>query len=409
MLIFKISFRNVLRNKRRTLITLLSIIIGIVSITVYSGFITYSMWGLRESTIRNGLGHLQISTDEKFFLLGSFDPYSFLIKDYKNVERKIMSIPEVKTVVPEITFSATLAGKGRSAIAMVEAFPSNISSDVLSFRNIIEGRDIIEDTAREIVLGRGVAEKLGVKVGDILTIMGVTKGGGLNAMDVEVVGISSSGLREIDNMYAYMGLKAAKDFLFVQDVPLLVVLLEKTEYTDKVYNYLVNQMIPVSKEKLFVKKWDELADYYNQAKGFYDTLLSVIRLIVILIVIFAILNTMVMSVFERVREIGTMRAIGTKKSKILLMFMLEGTIIGLIGGVTGVAIGFGLCHVINMLGGIYIPPPPGMNEGYRALFTPPLRSIWENIILAFVVSIIGSIYPALRSTKFSIADALRYI
>lgn len=408
--IISLAFKNIFRNKRRTAYTLLSIVAGIVALVLFDGFVRYTLWGLRESTIKNGYGHLQIATDEQYFVSGNFDPYNFLIQDQNQIISKIKKLPEVKEVVPEFNFSATLASNEKSGIIMVQAVPPDISTTLLSFRSVIDGRDLLPEDQNQIVLANGVAQKLNAKIGDTLTMMAVTKGGGLNAVDVTVVGIASMGLRELDNIMVYMNLKSVMDFLMVDSVPLLIVVLEQTEDTDNVYQQIMTNIKTQLKQPFVVKKWFQLADYYRQVEEFYKSMLSIIRLIIVLVVIFAIANTMTMAVFERTREIGTLRALGTKKHRVVMTFLLEGVWIGLIGGFVGVILGIGLSSFINVVfGGVYIPPPPGMATGYQALLQPNFETVWQSMLLALTVSALASIYPAIKATKLHIADALRFI
>jgi putative ABC transport system permease protein len=318
-------------------------------------------------------------------------------------------IPSVKEVVPSITFSGTLAGGEKSGIVMIQATDPGKSTSLLGFRSIIDGRDLIGDDTAKVVLAKGVARKLGARVGDVLTLMSVTKGGGTNAADVEVVGIASIGLRELENIMIYMPLRMADQFLMIKSVPLLILVLEKTEYTDETAAFIQQKIMSKLSSKIVIKKWNTIADYYTQVDGFYQQLLLIIRLIIVLVVVFTIVNTMIMAVFERTREIGTLRALGSTKGRIMVMFILEGIWIGLIGGVLGVGAGIGIAALINtVFGGVYIPPPPGMAEGYQALFQPDASSIWRNILLSFSVAAIASIYPATKAVKLKIADALRY-
>jgi putative ABC transport system permease protein len=129
-----------------------------------------------------------------------------------------------------------------------------------------------------------------------------------------------------------------------------------------------------------------------------------------LVVIFTIVNTMTMAVLERTREIGTLRALGTQKTGIIRLFLAEGLWIGFFGGVFGVLMGLAGSSFINTaLGGIYIPPPPGMAEGYQAFFMPAFATVWQNLLLATAVAVLASVYPALKGVRLKIAEALRYL
>jgi len=405
-----LALRNLSRNKRRTILTLTAIITGIMALVLFDGFVRYTLWGLQESTIRNGLGHLQLATAEEYFTSGDFDPFSYLFPDPDAVIKKLRALPEVKDVVPQVTFSATLAGTEKSGIVMVQAVPAELSRSLLSFRNIIDGRDFTAADRYRVILARGVAEKIGARVGDTLTMMAVTRNGGLNAADLEVIGIASLGLRELDNIQVYLDLPTAMDFLDITSVPLLIAVLEKTEYTGEVQRAITQRFKPQLDQALVVKAWEELADYYRQVQEFYRSLLRIVRFIIMLVVIFTIVNTMTMAVLERTREIGTLRAIGTQKTGIIGLFLAEGFWIGFFGGVSGILMGLAGASFINtVLGGIYIPPPPGMAEGYQAFFEPAFATVWQNLLLATAVSVLASIYPALKGVKMKIAEALRYL
>jgi putative ABC transport system permease protein len=402
-----LGLRNVFRNKRRTGFTLVSIVVGVAAIVLFDAFKTYTLWGLRESTIRNGVGHLQISTDARFFSEGTFDPFAFLLDDHAKMARKLKSIPAVKEVVPQIGFAGTLGMGDKSGIVVVEANPTEGASSAKSFRNMLDGRDLGPGDRRRVVLGKGVREKMNAKVGDTMTLMAVTKGGGINAVDVEVIGVCASGLGERDNIMVYLDLDSAMEFLSVRSVPLLIVVLEKTEYTEEAKIQIERAF--AGKAPIAVKRWIDIAAYYRQVSGFYGALLSIIRLIIVLVVIFTIGNTMTMTVFERIREIGTLRAIGAKRQGVLTMFIAEGLWIGLLGGVLGVLLGAGLSLLLNATGGVTIPPPPGMSQGYQAYFKPTLAAAAENIGLSVLVAGLASIYPAIKAVRLHIAETLRFI
>lgn len=405
-----LALRNIFRNKRRTFFTLTAIMIGIMALVLFDGFVRYTLWGLQESTIRNGLGHLQLTTAEDYFTTGNFDPFRYLFTDQAAIVGKLQALPEVKNVVPQVTFAATLASAEKSGIVMVQAVPAEHSRSLLSFRQIVAGRDLRAEDRYRVVLARGVAEQIGATIGDTMTMMAITRNGGLNAADLEVVGIATLGLRELDNIQVYLDLPTAMEFLDITSVPLLITVLEKTEYTGAVKEALVQAFNGKSGPPLVVKAWDELADYYRQVKGFYGSLLQIMRFIIMLVVIFTIINTMTMSVLERTREIGALRAIGTQKTGILRLFLAEGLWVGLLGGIGGVALGLVASSLINNLfGGIYIPPPPGMAEGYQAFFAPSAATVGQNLLLALVVTVLASLYPAYKGAKLKIADALRYL
>src|ERR1035437_2842701 len=174
-----LSARNVLRNKRRTFMTLMSILVGVGGLLLFDGFIEYSMWGLRESTIQNGLGHIQVASDEKFYVSGTFDPFSFLLPRQDEMIAAISKHPEVKKVVPQVKFTGTMSFEGRSGVVMVSAYDPDSASELYGFRSITKGRELEGKDLHKAILGQGVAEKLGAVVGSTVTILTATSGGGV--------------------------------------------------------------------------------------------------------------------------------------------------------------------------------------------------------------------------------------
>jgi len=402
-----LAFRNLLRNKRRTALTLASIVSGVISLMVYAGFIHYSLWGLRESTIHSGLGHIQIVKNDHYFTSGAFDPFGFSLERADEITAKVQSLPHVRYVVPQSTFGSSIGFKDKTGLVMVQAVPVNTPRDLLRFRRVIQGKDLSQPNTPEIVLGVGVAKRLGVQVGDQVTLLTATQGGGVNAMDVGVVGISKSGIREMDNIYGYMDWELASQFLYLTGPSVLIGVLDQTEATHSTLQQ-IRDAFSQSGMAATARPWHQLADYYTQAAGFFYALMVVIKAIVVLVSVFAIINTITMSVFERVREIGMLRIMGSTRWAIMTLFVTEGMMMGLFGGVIGVAGGFGVSGILNLGEWIYIAPPPGMSEGYVAQFKPTLWDALECVGLATGVSVLASVYPAWNAAKMSVAEAIRF-
>lgn len=408
MKLLQLALRNVLRNRRRTTMTLLSIVVGVAGLVLFDGFIEYSMWGLRESTIRSGLGHIQIATEEKFFVSGAYDPFSFLLPREKDMVEILAARPEVRAIVPQLRFTGSMSFDGRTGVVMVTASDPDSLSDLYGFRSVVSGRELESGDTNKVLLGKGVAEKLGVKVGGSVTILAATSGGGVNAVDLEVVGICTLGSRDLENIMGYTTLVTAKEMLFVEQSPLLVVVLDETEQTESVAAAL-RASLSKSGIRCVVKPWDELADYYKQARDLYENMLAVVQWIILLIVVFAIANTMTMAIMERTREIGTIRAMGTPARQVVLMFLVEAAIIGLAGGALGVLAGYLASGAINLAGGVYIPPPPGRSNGYYALFRPEAAYAAEIFLLSAAVALGSAVYPAFSAVKLKIPECLRYL
>lgn len=402
----KIAARSVFRNKRRTIITLLSIIFGCVAIIVFGGFVDYSMWGLRESTIHSRLGHLQVyraGYSEK----GGTNPLAYTIEDYPRIRSIIEDEDHVDFVTSRLEFSGLIAGAENSVICVGKGVEPEKERELGLTVSIVEGKDLTSERLEEGIIGKGLAEGLGVNIDDYLTILTSTAEGALNAVDLKLRGIFRTGVKEYDDVAVMVPMELAKALLYTENVQSIVVVLDKTENTDLVADNLRKEFGQANLD-LEIKTWSDLATFYHQVVQLYGGIFWVVRLIILIIVIFSIANTMTMSVFERMREIGTIRAMGTKRRGVLSLFLMEGLILGALGGALGLAFGIIAAKLISIKG-IYIPPPPTMTEGYTALINIVPKDLIFAFSLAVGTSLVSSIYPAFKAARLKVVDALRYI
>ena len=402
----KIAARSVFRNKRRTVITLLSIIFGCVAIIVFGGFVDYSMWGLRESTIHSRLGHLQVykaGYSEK----GGTNPLAYTIEDYPRIRSIIEDEDHVDFVTSRLEFSGLIGGAENSVICVGKGVEPEKERELGITVSIVEGEDLSSEEPEEGIIGKGLAEGLGVKIDDYLTILTSTAEGALNAVDLKLRGIFRTGVKEYDDVAVMVPMELAKTLLYTENVQSIVVVLDETENTDLVADNLRKEFSQANLD-LEIKTWSDLATFYHQVVQLYGGIFWVVRLIILIIVIFSIANTMTMSVFERMREIGTIRAMGTKRRGVLSLFLMEGLILGALGGALGLVFGIIAAKLLSIKG-IYIPPPPTMTEGYTALINVVPKDLIFAFSLAVGTSLVSSIYPAFKAARLKVVDALRYI
>jgi len=401
---FILALRNIFRNKRRTSITFLTIISGMVGLIIFGGFVEYSFWGLRESTIRTQLGHIQIYkkgyTDE-----GVANPSKYLIDDFQDIEELLYKIPYVELVTARLSFSGLISTGEKTLICKGNGVIPEREAKLASFEEIIDGEGLFEEGKEEVVIGSEMQKSLGAKIGDYLTIFTTTPSGMMNAVDVKLIGIARSGAKDYDAVFVKIPLTVVQQLSLTDRVESIVILLDKTEHTKEVAKRL-NLLFKEKELDLEIKTWDELAPFYHAVVKLYNGIFHVIKVIIAIIVLFSIANTMTMSIFERVKEIGTLRAIGTKKTGILKLFLWEGFLIGVIGAVLGVFAGILVAQGINLSGGIYIPPPPAMTKGYNALILIVPGVLIYSFLSTVVISTISAFYPAWRATRLSIIESL---
>lgn len=401
---FILALRNIFRNKRRTTITFLAIISGMVGLIIFGGFVEYSFWGLRESTIRSQLGHIQVYK-KGYSEKGIARPGEYLIGDFQKLEKLFYKIPHIELVTARLSFSGLISTGENTLICKGHGVIPEKEARLASFEEIIEGEGLFEEGKEECVIGCEMQKSLGAKIGDYLTILTTTPSGMMNAVDVKLVGIARSGAKDYDSVFARLPLTIVQRLFITTNVESIVILLDKTEYTQEVSQRL-NLLFKEKGLDLELKTWSELAPFYHAVVRLYNGMFNVVKVIIAIIVLFSIANTMTMSIFERVKEIGTLRAIGTKKSGILKLFLWEGFLIGVIGAVLGIIVGILVAQIINLCGGIYIPPPPAMTRGYNALILIVPGVLLYSFLSTIVVATISALYPAMRATKLSIVEAL---
>ena len=230
----------------------------------------------------------------------------------------------------------------------------------------------------------------------------------MNAINFRLTGVATTGSQAWDSVFVKLPLDAVQTLLDVKSVENMVILLKDTDNTQNV----ASKLKKLFKEKnlpLEIKTWDQLATFYHKVVTLFGGIFNVVRMIIIIVVFFSIANTMTMSVFERVTEIGTIRAIGTKKSGIIKLFITEGIVVGVIGGLLGVVFGILAAEIINLAGGIPMPPPPGRSVGFvsQILIVPSI--LLFSVITMIITAVISSIYPAYKATKLNVVEALRHV
>lgn len=403
-----LAFRNVFRNRRRTLMTLLMVGGGVAGLLLVGGFFARMFWGLRESTINDGLGHLQIFTAEHF----NREEKHVLdtgIDHWQQVASGLANRPHVRGVAPRIEFYGMLSNGVKSSVFMGSAIDPVAEKSLGFTPRLIEGRDLANNASGDVeaLIGTGVARSMSVKPGDGLTLLAVTSDGALNGIDVQIVGLVNTGYKEVDDRYLRITLPSAQRLLQSDRVTNLVVGLDKTESTDQVATDL-GPKLHGREQQLILKKWIDLAAYYKQVRSLFSTIFVFLGVIVFFMVLMSSVNTLLMTMFERVREIGTMLAMGTPRSWIMALFVTEAALLGVMGACAGVASGDGLGFLLNHAG-LHLPPPPGTTVpmSFKVQFVPALMA--GSSLLVILSLALASIMPAVRASRLQIAEALSHV
>jgi len=269
---------------------------------------------------------------------------------------------------------------------------------------MLSGRKLEPSDGPSVLLGRGLAQMLGARVGEKVVLLANTPKGGVNALDARVVGTFASVSKAYDDSALLVSIDTATRLLKIDGAHVWLMYLQDTRYTAEVAAGIRQRLDPKEFE---VRTWDQLAEFYTRAVDLLREQLGVVRIVVVAIILLSIANTMMMAIVERTGEIGTAMALGLKRRSVLGQFLLEGSLIGIAGGLAGLVLAVLLAACIGALG-IEMPPPPGLTRGYvaRVLFTPSI--VVEALVLAVATTVLASLFPAWKASRMAIVDALRY-
>ena len=401
----RIALRNLTRNRRRSLTALLIVAVGVISMVLAEGFIQWIFWAMREGTIQFQSGHIQVVRPD-YFSKGVANPLAYLLPESSADARTLETTPGVKLVAPRLKVTGLISHGETTVAFLAEGVVPAKEAELSKGLSIITGRNLSAPTAAEVILGRGLARNLGVSPGDTIALLATTAGGGINGIEAKVAGIFTSTNQAYDNAALRLPIAQAQSLLRVQGAHVWLVLLEETEQTD----YFLNQFrarFPQNKDGLEFVPWYAHADFYNKTVALFSQQINVLRLIIGLIIVLSISNMLIMNVMERTGEVGTLLAIGLKRKKILQMFAIEGVLLGLVGGLTGIAIGYALAELISAVG-IPMPPPPGMEEGYTGEIRVTAGLLTSAFLIASVTTLLAGLYPAWKASRQQIVNALRH-
>ena len=408
MNVWALALRNVRRNRRRSLLTIAVVVFGFAAFALAGGFISQTFEGLKDGTIRGGVGHLQVARPETFS--GAEErTLEHGISDVGRVGALIARDPDVRAVLPRIDFVGLLSNGNRSVPYLGVAFDPDPEAREMETRSMLaSGRWFARPDETAVVLGAGLARAVGARAGDTVTVFGTTPDGVLNALDATVAGLAELPVKELNDRYLATTLPAASRLLNVEGtVSKLVVMLRPgaraEDVAPRIRAALSRAALP-----LRVETWKELALFYNQVKILYAGIFGFMGAVLVIVVLLACANTMTMAAAERTREIGTLRAIGTPPERVRSMFVAEGVILAGAGCAAGAILALLVRAGLNA-SHIMLPPPPGASHG-----TPIHVALYPLTYLAGFVAMLATLaaasyLPARRASRVPIVEALAHV
>jgi len=407
----KLAFRNILRNKRRSFITIIAISVGFAAIGLYHGYIHNAYFGLRTIAIRGeGLGHLRINK-AGWQAKGKLEPekYMFAQEETEKIMRLVREEKEVILVTPQIQVTGMVTNGATSTVFIAQGIiPKDeliIKGDWKMFKPR-EGRDISDDKIYGVQMAKDLASYLNLKTGMDGIVMAPTLNGQMNALDMQIIGIYDTGNDFSNDKFMRFNFYFAQSLLDTKSAERVVVLLKDWEYTEMMRDRLLKKLKAAGID-CEIRTWQELSLGYLKMKSYLDTLFALIASIVLVIVVMTTINTMGMAILERTKEIGTLRALGLKFKGVSLLFALEGAFLGFLGSIAGIILHTVVWAIIRIFPPYYIPP--GFSEPVMVYIDMVPEMLLVLVFCFVVLSTIAAIIPARGAARKNIVDALGHV
>jgi putative ABC transport system permease protein len=459
-----LALRNLLRNRRRSLTTLLAMIVGAGAILVFGGYSRDITYGLQTGYVQRS-GHLQIQHKD-YFLYGSGNPTAYGIAGYDKIIATIKADRELSPMLTVVTPTLQLGG-------IAGNFAAGVSRTVIGTGVVVENQNVMRKwndyqfprrnsgdgpltgTAEDaVVIGNGVARVLqlcsplqvkdcqnapaakadeagkaapddiaalsaqempaeATAAGTRIEMLAANAHGAPNVASLNVVKAEDQGVKEFDDLFIGMHLGQAQRLVYGGAAPQVTAIVLQLQHTSQMpaARARLEQLLATTfkDQPLEIQEFTTLNPFYGQSIGMFAALFSFIAVLIGAIVLFAVGNTMSMAVVERTVEIGTLRAIGLRRNGIRRLFICEGLLLGVIGAALGVLIALVIAYAINHAGLTWLPPGRVEPVPLTVRVWGETRLIAGTAIGLMVVAILSAFLPASRAAKMNIVDALRHV
>jgi putative ABC transport system permease protein len=409
-----ISLRNIIKNGRRSLTTILAIALGYAAINLFQGYVHSTYEGLTNAAIHGeGLGHITIFK-KGYMDQGKLHPekFQFSKDEVERISTIVRKEADVKLVTPRLSVYGILSNGRNSTIfiaeGLVPAEDKEIRGDLSKYTSF-SGTYLDDKERAGVVIGSELAAMLDLKVGSDAVILSNTYTGMANALDAKVVGVYNTGNTATNDKMLLMTLRHSQDLMDFSGAERLVVLLKDGRNGKNLGIVLgrLEKSLAVAGFSVEMKTWNELSVFYKQVKNLFDMIFLFIFTIVLVIVVMSVVNTMSMSVMERTREIGTLRALGLKRYGVKSLFATEGALLGMMGSAAGGVIFFLVYGAITAAHPTYVPPGSSNPVPLQVDLVWPMLA--RSVLSLSVLALIAAYVPARRSAKMTIVDALGHI
>lgn len=409
--LIKIAGRNLLRYKRRTLLTLSLIVIGVLFVTAFMA-VTGSFKNMMIGQITDSfLGHIQIHRKGYLAAIDNL-PLTMNLKPqaFRKVETILSETEQVEAYSPRVKFGAMFSNfVETTSIRLNGVDPEKEARTVpLLLSRIREGEKALRKG--ELLVPELLAKGMKVKVGDAVVVIATNRDGSVNGKQL-VVGAILESATGPGGRDGYVHMEDAVEILRMEDAEIseIAVRLKDFKKLDEVFatleSRLSGELNKEGKPVFEVHTWEGLSPFFNIAQ-MIDVMTLSIKVMLVAIVLISIMNVMIMAVYERVREIGTIAAMGTLPRRILSMFLVEGLLLGAIGALIGAILSIAMVYAVNAAGFTYDFARQTGIVLSAAVNPRDLMLISGIVILA---AVIASLQPALKASRMDPIEALGHV
>jgi ABC-type lipoprotein release transport system permease subunit len=399
--LLKMAFRDLGRNRRRSFFSSLALGLGLALLLTMAAFINGEMNGAMDSTIRLQSGHLQVRA-ESYDEVKTSLKWQDLVENPEQVVAQISSLGPVLVATPRL-FASGIASAGNQSTGVRVFGIDPLSPANAPYRDgLLSGEFLTADDREGLVIGQPLAEKLGLAVGDPLSLSVNTSNGEVAQQLFTVRGIYSTQTNGFDSTTIFMPLTKAQAITQTENHASTIFVLLK----DKAQTQAVVDALKSSSYK--VLPWTKLNELIIQFEDLANSYIVILYLIVLGVTATVIVNTLIMAVFERTREIGILSAIGMKGRSILLMFLFESSLLAVGGVIIGLILGSLLAAYFTHFG-FYIGKMgiSGMLIGNTIYAQMTMQDTVKLTLLAFIITLLAGLYPATLAARMEPVQALR--
>lgn len=401
MQIFKMAFRDLGRNRRRTFFSALAVAIGLGLLMLMASVINGEMGNAIQSAILLQSGHIQIRA-KTYDANKSSLKWEDLVANPEQIASQVEALDQVKTATPRLFASGFLStGNESTGVQIYGIDPASPANEPYR-AGLLSGSFITADDREGLLIGKPAADKLHLQVGDQVSLSVNTSNGDVQEQVFTVRGIYTTDTYGFDSSIIFLPLAKAQAITQTENhVSTIFILLKDSTYTDRVVTALQGL-------NLDVLTWRDMNAMIVEFETMANSYIAFFYLIILAITASVIINTLIMSVYERTREIGILSAIGMRGGRILGLFLAESSLLAVGGVILGVMIG-GLAVYLFNINGFFIGNM-GLSgflvsNTIRAKLT--LDDTINLSIMTFVVTLLAGLYPAVMASRMEPVAALR--